>query len=1064
MNHPTAPTPASLADAAAAAAPAQAPEPMNLSRWCINNPVATLVFFLVLTIGGAFAFHKTKVQLFPDLELPMIIVTAALPGAQPAQIETEMARKMENAIAGLQGLRHTYSTSRDGVLSMTAEFRLEKNTQEALDDVRQAISQIRSDLPANMEEPVISKINVAGAPIAAYTINSNRMDAQALSWFVDDALKRRLMAVPGVGDIARVGGVTREIQIELKTDQLQALGLTAADVSQQLRALQMDLGAGRIKLGGADQTLRTASLSKTADDIARLPISSASGATTLGQIASVHDTIAEVRTAAFLDGKPVVSIEISRSKNASDVEVGQGVEAALHELQAAHPDLQFVKAFDFYTPVKDDFHASMSLLLEGAILAVLVVWLFLRDWRATIVAATALPLSILPAALGLYLMGYTFNVPTLLALSLVIGILVDDAIVEVENIVRHMRMGKSPLQAAREASDEIGLAVIATTFTIIAVFLPTAFMTGIPGLMFKQFSLAAVFAVFASLVVARMLTPMMAAYMLRHVQDHHSEKDSPIMARYMRLIDWVVHNRFKTLVAATAFFVGSLLLVPMLPQGFIPADDNDQTQVHLELEPGATIAQSTAAAEQARHLLQSSIPEIQTLYTAIGGGKAGQDAFMQDGTIDPRKATITITMKPRGQRPKKRVVEDRIRQLMQQIPGVRVKVGLGGSGEKYMVMLTGEDPVALASSAQAFEKELRSIKGIGNISSSAALIRPEIVLVPHLERAAELGVSPSAIANTLRIATVGDYNAALPKLNTSARQVPIVVKLDDSVRSNLDALGRVTIPSGKGPIMLSQVAGMQLGGAPAEISRYDRMRNVTYTIELAGASITEVSAATRQLPSIKNLPASVQLREMADAEVMGELFHDFGMAIGAGVLCIYLVLILLFKNIFQPVTILMALPLSIGGAFIALLATNSALSMPSLIGLLMLMGVTTKNSILLVEYAIVARAERGLDRMAALLDACRKRAMPIIMTTIAMAAGMLPVALGWSPADPSFRSPMAWTVIGGLVTSTILSLIVIPASYLYMDDFHAWVVKGLRRGKAQLPHLPAEEASRQGSV
>ncbi len=654
--------------------------------------------------------------------------------------------------------------------------------------------------------------------------------------------------------------------------------------------------------------------------------------------------------------------------------------------------------------------------------------------------------------------------PTLLALSLVIGILVDDAIVVRENIVRHMRMGKTPLQAAREAADEIGLAVIATTFTIIAVFLPTAFMTGVPGMMFKQFSLAAVFAIFASLVVARMLTPMMAAYILRHVDEHHDTHNSPMMQRYMRLVDWVVHNRFKTLLAATAFFVGSLMLVPLLPQGFIPADDNDQTQVHLEMVPGTTIAQSTAAAEQARQLLQDHVSEVKTIYTAVGGGKAGQDGFLQDGSIDPRKATLTLTLKPRGQRPRKQVIENQIRQLMLQIPGARVKVGIGGSGERYMVMLTGEDPVALASSAQAFEKDLRTIKGIGNISSSAALVRPEIALVPHLDKAAELGVSPSAIANTLRIATVGDYNAALPKLNTSARQVPIVVKLDDSVRADLGALARVTIPSNKGPIMLGQVADMQLGGAPAQIDRYDRMRNVTYTIELAGASINDVSSAARQLPSIKNLPASVELRDMADAEVMGELFRDFGLAIGAGVLCIYLVLVLLFKNVLQPITILMALPLSIGGAFIALLATNAALSMPSLIGLLMLMGVTTKNSILLVEYAIMARHEQGMERMAALLDACRKRAMPIIMTTIAMAAGMLPVALGWSPADPSFRSPMAWTVIGGLVTSTLLSLIVIPASYLYMDDFNAWLVKWTRRGKAGLPHLPSDEISRQASV
>ena len=447
---------------------------MNVSRWCINNPIATIVFFVILTIGGLFAFKKIKVQLFPDLEVPMIVVNAALPGAQPAQMETEVARKMENSIAGVQGLRHIYTTANDGFVTITAEFRLEKSAQEALDEVRQAIGQIRADLPADMEEPIVTKLNVAGAPIAAYTISSSRMDDQQLSWFVDDALSRKLLAVNGVGSVSRVGGVTRQIQIELNTERMQSLGLTAAEVSQQLRALQLEIGAGRVKLGGVEQALRTVVGAQTAQELANLPISTRFGAQTLGQIATVKDTVAELQSGAYLDGKSVVSIEISRSKNASDVEVGEGVEAALAEMRLAHPDLQVVKAFDFFTPVREDFHASMSLLLEGALLAVIVVWIFLRDWRATLVSATALPLSVLPAMLGLYLMGYTFNVPTLLALSLVIGILVDDAIVEVENIVRHMRMGKAPLTAAAEAADEIGLAVIATTFTIIAVFLPTA--------------------------------------------------------------------------------------------------------------------------------------------------------------------------------------------------------------------------------------------------------------------------------------------------------------------------------------------------------------------------------------------------------------------------------------------------------------------------------------------------------------------------------------------------------------------------------------------------------------
>ena len=362
-------------------------------------------------------------------------------------------------------------------------------------------------------------------------------------------------------------------------------------------------------------------------------------------------------------------------------------------------------------------------------------------------------------------------------------------------------------------------------------------------------------------------------------------------------------------------------------------------------------------------------------------------------------------------------------------------------------MLLGEDPTSLAAVGKAFEKDLRTVQGIGNISSSSSLVRPEVVLVPKLDKAAELGISPAAIANTLRIATVGDYSSLLPRLNTSARQVPIVVKLDQDARTNLDSLSKVTIPSANGPILLSQVVDIKMGSGAAQIGRYDRVRNISYNVELSGKSIAELAAEVRELPSIKNKPAGVSLSEVGDAEVMVDLFNDFMMAIAAGILCIYLVLILLFKNVLQPITILMALPLAIGGAFIALLTTNSSLSMPSLIGLLMLMGVTTKNSILLVEYAIVAKNERGMTVRDALLDACHKRAMPIVMTTIAMAAGMLPIALGWSPADQSFRSPMAWTVIGGLVTSTVLSLLVIPPVYLYMDDLSNFLQRKLGMDK-----------------
>jgi len=762
----------------------------------------------------------------------------------------------------------------------------------------------------------------------------------------------------------------------------------------------------------------------------------------LDQVASIRDSFADPRAAALLNGKPVVGFEVARSKGASEVEVGAGVRKALEELRLQHPDMQITEAFDFVTPVQQEYDGSMHLLYEGAALAVLVVWLFLRDWRATFVSAVALPLSAIPAFIGMQQLGFTINVVTLLALSLVIGILVDDAIVEVENIVRHLRMGKTPYQAAMEAADEIGLAVIATTFTLIAVFLPTAFMAGIPGKFFKQFGWTASLAVAASLLVARVLTPMMAAYILKPIVTAHAEPSW--MRIYMRWAGWCVKHRLITSLAALAFFVGSLMLIPLLPKGFIPPDDNSQTQAYLELPPGSTLAQTQVVAEAARLRLMQ-VAHVKSIYTTIGGGSAGSDPFAPQGVSEARKATLTILLDERSARPRKQGIEQQIREALEPIAGIRSKVGLGGSGEKYVLVLSGEDPAALSAAAHAVERDLRTIKGLGNVASTASLVRPEIAVRPDFARAADLGVTSAAIGETLRIATLGDFDSALPKLNLSQRQIPIVVKLDSAARTDLDLLGRLSVPGVRGPVMLSQVATLEMAGGPAVIDRYDRSRNINFDIELSGLPLGEVATAVQNLPSIKNLPPGVAVREVGDAEVMGELFASFGLAMLTGVLCIYIVLVLLFKSLLHPVTILFALPLSLGGAFVGLLLADKSFSMPSLIGLIMLMGVATKNSILLVEYAILARREHGMTRWEALLDACRKRARPIIMTTLAMGAGMMPIAIGLGAADTSFRAPMAIAVIGGLITSTFLSLLVIPAVFTYVDDLGQWTARKLRR-------------------
>jgi multidrug efflux pump subunit AcrB len=926
---------------------------------------------------------------------------------------------------------------------------MEKPVQEAVDDVRSAIQSVRADLPGELRDPIVQKINLAGTPVLAYTLRSNRMDDEALSWMVDKEITRKLLSLRGVGAVNRVGGVTREVHISLDINRLQALGITAAEVSRQLKQIQQEGSGGRMDLGVGEQAVRTLATVKTAQEVGQIELATSRGARVrLDQVAKVSDTLAAPRSAASLNGTPVVGFEVVRSKGESEVAVGHLVRKALADFQIQHPDVEITESFDFVTPVEEEYSSSLILLYEGAILAVLVVWLFLRDLRATFVSAVALPLSVIPAFIGMAYLGFSINVVTLLALSLVIGVLVDDAIVEVENIVRHLRMGKTPYQAAMDAADEIGLAVIATTFTLIAVFLPTAFMSGIPGKFFKQFGWTASLAVFASLVVARVLTPMMAAYMLKPIVT--PEKEPRWLTHYMVWVAWCMKHRVVTMVMATLFFIGSIMLVPLLPQGFIPPDNNSQTQVYVELPPGSTLEQTQASAEQARTLL-ASIKDVQSVYTTIGGGSAGSDPFAGSGAAEVRKATLTIQLTERSQRPLKQQIENDIRQALQQLPGVRTKVGLGGSGEKYVLVLTGDDPQALQTAAMAVENDLRTVNGLGSIASTASLVRPEIAVRPDFAKAADLGVTSAAISDTLRVATLGDYDAALPKLNLSQRQVPIVVRLSDDARKDLGVLERLIIPGSKGPVMLGQVASIELASGPAVIDRYDRQRNVNFEIELSGMPLGDVTQAVQKLPSLQSLPPGVKVVEVGDAEVMGELFASFGLAMTIGVLCIYIVLVLLFKGFLHPLTILAALPLSLGGAFVGLLIAQKSFSMPSLIGLIMLMGIATKNSILLVEYAIEARrgkpaegsnpAVPGMSRWDAMIDACHKRARPIVMTTIAMGAGMLPIALGWGAADTSFRSPMAIAVIGGLITSTVLSLLVIPVVFNYLDDLGQWVTR-----------------------
>ncbi len=1019
---------------------------MNFSAFSIRHPIPAILLFILLSIAGVLSFRAIGVQDFPDIELPMVTVEASLPGAAPATLETEVARKLENSIATLQGIKNLYTKILEGMVVITVEFNLEKDVMEAVNDVRDAVTRVRADLPADVKEPSVLRTTTAGRPLMTYALTSSRLDQEGLSWFIDNTVTKQLLAVNGVGRVKRIGGLNREVRIELDPLKMSALGVTASDISRRLKLVQQESPGGRGDIGGAEQSVRTIATAASANDLASLDISLPDGRRVrLGQLAIIEDTTAERRSIALVNGKSVVAFEIMRSKGANEVSLAKSVHEVIESLAQKYRDIEFSEQINNVTATEENFAGSMHLLYEGAILAVLVVWYFLRDWRATIVSAAALPLSILPAFLGIYLFGFTLNMVTLTSLALVVGILVDDAIVEVENIARHLRMGKTPFQAALDAADEIGMAVIATTFALVAVFLPTAFMDGVPGKFFKQFGWTAVLAILASLLVARLLTPMMAAYLMKSDKAaHEPQSDGWVMRHYLASVQWCLGNRFKTLLLATIFFVGSLSLVPLLPKGFVPPADRGQTMVNIERAPGSTLEDTLRAAERVRQKLET-MPDVKRIFSSVGAGVSG-DAFARGSAAEVRKATLTVQLTHRSDRKKnQQEIEGDIRRLLDREPGVRITVGPQDVGVKMQIVLQSEDAYALNKAAQSVERDLRTLKGIGSVNSSASLVRPELIVRPNFARAADLGVTAQSIAETLRVATSGDYEIGLAKLNLSERQIPIRVKLPDSVRADIAALERLTVPGRYGPTLLGNVVTFSMDSGPAQIDRLNRSRNVVLDVELGGRPLGEVFEEAMALPSLINLPAGVTRAELGDTKEMQALFASFGLAMAIGLLCIYMILVLLFHDFLQPITILGALPLSIGGAFVALLLTGMSFSMPSLIGLLMLMGVVTKNSILLVEYAITARRQ-GLERNAALIDACHKRARPIVMTTIAMTAGMLPIALGWG-SDPSFRAPMSIAVIGGLMTSTLLSLLVIPAVFTYIDDLEIWL--GKMRGRLQ---------------
>ena len=1003
---------------------------MDFATWSLRNPIPAILLFTLLSLAGIRGFQQLSIQDMPDLDLPTINILLSQPGAAPAQLETDVARKVEDSLVSVQGLKHVSSSITDGLVHIKAEFVLEKPLSDALIETKDAVDRVRNDLPADLEQPSVSAVTNSDGATLTYALASPGKSEEALSWFIDDDLSKALMRVPGVGRVTRLGGVQREVRIEIDPVRLVAQRATIADVSRALKQTQLEASGGRGQLGNGEQSVRTIATVRQAAELAALPLTLGDGRQLrLDQVATIRDATAEATGAALLDGKAVAGFEVYRAKGQDETLLAEGVERALQTLQARDETLRFTLVSGTVTYTLEQFHGSMQMLIEGALLAVLVVWWFLRDWRATLVAASALPLSILPTFAAMHWLGYSLNTLTLLALAVIVGILVDDAIVEIENIERHRRMGKSILKATGDAVKEIALAVIATTVTLVVVFVPTTMMGGVPGLFFKQFGWTAVIAVLASLLVARLLTPILAAWLLNGQVDgkaHAEVPDSALMQRYLVAVRWCLAHRGITLGAAALAFAGSIALIPLIPTGLIPPSDRGYTTIGLELPPGSALADTLSAAERARAALRG-LPGVASVFTSVGAA-AGPDDPATGGV---RKASLTLTLGERGERASQQDIEAEVRTRLANIAGARFTVG-GGMGEQFALILASDDARALQASAQAFERELRGVGSLANIRSTASLERPEIIVRPDAQRAAERGVSTVAIGETVRIATVGDFDAQLAKLNLDNRQVSMRVQVDASLRHDLEALGNLRVNGREGQVPLVTVAALSVESGPSQIDRYDRRRYVTISADLGGMPLGTAMKLALALPAAQTMPSSVSMIEEGDAEIAGELAAGFGGALLGGLLCMFCVLVLLFRDFLQPVTILSAIPLSLGGAFVALLLAGSELDVPSMIGLVMLMGIVTKNSILLVEYAVLGIQERQMGVAEAMLDACHKRARPIVMTTVAMIAGMLPIALGLG-ADASFRQPMAIAVIGGLLTSTALSLLVVPVVFSYLD-------------------------------
>lgn len=1041
----------------------------NISAWAIRNPVSPIVLFVALLLAGLVSFARMDVNQNPDVSFPMAQVIVLQPGAAPTELETQVTQRIEAAVRGISGVDEITSFVSEGQSQTNVQFQIGTPVDRAVNDVKNAVDQIRSDLPEGILEPQVSRVDIDGGPIAYFSAETTDMTLEELSWYVDNTIAKRLLAVPGMAAVKRGGGVSREIRVILDPAKLQAHGVTASQVNQQLQQVNLNAAGGRTEIAGAEQAIRVLGNAQNAYSLGQSQIALPGGRTVkLADLADVRDMYAEQRSLSLMNGRQVTSFSMEKAKGSSDVTVFDEAQKVLDQLKKENPKVEYKQLYTSVEYTKDQYHSAMAAMIEGAVLAVVIVFLFLRDWRATLISALAIPLSAIPTFWFMDMMGFTLNGISLLALSLVAGVLVDDAIVEIENIVRHMRMGKSAYQAAIDAADEIGLAVLATTMAIVAVFLPVGLMPGVSGQFFIQFGLTVVIAVLLSLAVARLITPMIAAYFLKaHGQESHGE--GWLMDVYMSVLRWslderaaIAHrarggrarftawlrdHRIWTTGIGVLAFVATIAAFGSLPMAFQPTIDTDFSQVKIETVPGSTLEQTTAITRKVADMLAADKDFVDAAFADIE--TTGADIFL---TLKKDRPTSSVEW------------ERKVAPQFQQVADARVNFQSqsgGGFGRDIVIMFGSDNPELLEQTANKLVAEMAGIREIRAPRVQGDMNRPEIIIKPRFDLAASMGVTTAALSQTIRVATIGDIDQNSAKFSLSDRQIPIRVSLAEGSRRDIGTIENMPVPTvNGGSVPLKVVADISFGAGPTQVRRYNQIRRIVVGADLAPGVVTsQAMSKINALPTMKAVlegrVQGVQKLNTGDSKWQAEMILNFVIAVISGILLVLAVLTLLYKRLMPPFVNLGSLLLAPLGGALALHLTGNPVSMPVLIGLLMLLGIVAKNSILVIDFAL-EEIQKGVPRFEAIVDAGHKRAQPIVMTTVAMVAGMVPTALSLS-GDSAWRAPMGITVIGGLLLSTLLTLVIVPATFSLALGIEEWI--GPRLGRRLLTYRPGDEAT-----